>query len=158
MASIAFDFVHFSGPSTMARSLKLYMILLIVAVLLLADQCLGFLPLAVHRMTSRNSPRPLSTNDEVSSAKDEEVDVVVIGSGIGGLSCAALSCKYGFETLCLEAHDTAGGCAHTFSRFSPASREKPFRFDSGPSLISGTAELCKPKSRSLQTTDASSCF
>lgn len=67
----------------------------------------------------------------------EEVDVVVIGSGFGGLSCAALSATYGLDTICLEAHDTAGGVAHSFSRFSKASKSVPFRFDSGPSLISG---------------------
>jgi phytoene dehydrogenase-like protein len=68
----------------------------------------------------------------------EEVDVVVIGAGIGGLSCAALSAKYGFRTVCVEAHDTAGGVAHAFARYNPAaSKETPFQFDSGPSLMSG---------------------
>ena len=71
------------------------------------------------------------------STPDDEVDVVVIGAGIGGLSCAALSSKYGLKTLCLEAHDTAGGVAHSFDRYSSASKDTPFRFDSGPSLISG---------------------
>lgn len=67
----------------------------------------------------------------------KEVDVVVIGAGVGGLSCAALSAKYGLDTVCVEAHDTAGGCAHSFSRYSSASKTVPFRFDSGPSLVSG---------------------
>ncbi|KAL7578240.1 hypothetical protein ACA910_012660 [Epithemia clementina (nom. ined.)] len=70
----------------------------------------------------------------------EEFDVVVVGSGIGGLSCAALSAKYGLKTLCLEAHDTPGGVAHTFERYSSASRDVPFCFDSGPSLISGLSQ------------------
>ena len=30
----------------------------------------------------------------------EEVDVIVVGAGIGGLSCGALTSKYGFKTLC----------------------------------------------------------
>lgn len=68
---------------------------------------------------------------------EEEVDVIVVGAGIGGLSCAALSAKYGLKTLCLEAHDTPGGCAHSFSRFSSVSKNVPFKFDSGPSLCSG---------------------
>lgn len=67
----------------------------------------------------------------------EEVDVIVVGAGIGGLSCGALTSKYGFKTLCLEAHDTAGGVAHSFSRYSSASKTDPFQFDSGPSLITG---------------------
>jgi NAD(P)-binding Rossmann-like domain len=67
----------------------------------------------------------------------EEVDVIVVGAGIGGLSCAALSSYYGLKTVCLEAHDTAGGVAHSFDRYSSASKTAPFRFDAGPSLISG---------------------
>lgn len=76
-------------------------------------------------------------------AKVEETDVVVIGSGFGGLSCAALTSKYNLQTICVEAHDTPGGVAHSFSRYNAkATKDKdqkkiPFRFDSGPSLISG---------------------
>ena len=68
---------------------------------------------------------------------EEEVDVIVVGAGFGGLSCAALTSKYGFKTVCLEAHDTPGGVAHSFSRYSSISKSIPFRFDSGPSLITG---------------------
>ena len=63
--------------------------------------------------------------------------MIVVGAGIGGLSCGALTSKYGFKTLCLEAHDRPGGVAHSFSRYSTASKTVPFRFDSGPSLITG---------------------
>jgi 2-polyprenyl-6-methoxyphenol hydroxylase-like FAD-dependent oxidoreductase len=41
-----------------------------------------------------------------------ETDVVVIGSGIGGLSCAALLAKYGLEVTVLESHTVIGGAAH----------------------------------------------
>ena len=84
------------------------------------------------------------TTDEIDITKTEikveETDVVVIGSGFGGLSCAALTSKYNLETICVEAHDTPGGVAHSFSRYNAkATKDKkiPFRFDSGPSLISG---------------------
>lgn len=60
----------------------------------------------------------------------KEVDVVVIGSIIGGLCCAAMEATCGFNVTCLEAHDLPGGC----ERYSSASRRVPFRFDSGPSL------------------------
>ncbi|NJM00529.1 MAG: NAD(P)/FAD-dependent oxidoreductase [Synechococcaceae cyanobacterium SM2_3_2] len=56
--------------------------------------------------------------------------VVVIGSGIGGLSCAALLARYGFEVVVCESHTIAGGAAHGFVR-------QGFGFDSGPSLYSG---------------------
>lgn len=45
----------------------------------------------------------------------EEVDVVVIGSGLGGLSCGALLASRGLEVAVLEQHYEIGGCAHSFA-------------------------------------------
>lgn len=59
-----------------------------------------------------------------------EADVVVIGSGIGGLCCAGLLARYQQDVLVLESHDLPGGAAHSFDI-------KGFKFDSGPSLFSG---------------------
>jgi phytoene dehydrogenase-like protein len=61
---------------------------------------------------------------------DRQTDIVVIGSGIGGLSCAALLARYGFEVTVCESHSIPGGAAHAFER-------NGFKFDSGPSLYSG---------------------
>ena len=61
---------------------------------------------------------------------DRQTDVIVIGSGIGGLSCAALLARYGFEVTVCESHSIPGGAAHAFER-------NGFKFDSGPSLYSG---------------------
>ena len=44
----------------------------------------------------------------------QDLDAIVIGSGIGGLSCAALLSRAGKKALVLEQHDQAGGCCHTF--------------------------------------------
>ncbi len=60
----------------------------------------------------------------------EEVDVVVIGSGVGGLCCAALLGKYGDRVKVCESHSLPGGAAHSFER-------NGYKFDSGPSLYSG---------------------
>ena len=60
----------------------------------------------------------------------EEVDVVVIGSGLAGLSCAALLSHCDKSTVVLESHDTPGGAAHSWTR-------RGFHFESGPSLYSG---------------------
>lgn len=66
-----------------------------------------------------------------------DADAIVIGSGIGGLCCAALLARYGFETLVCEAHNLPGGAAHGFERAG-------FRFDSGPSLYSGLSRRPSP--------------
>lgn len=60
----------------------------------------------------------------------EKTQVIVIGSGIGGLCCAAMLARYGVEVVVCESHSIAGGAAHGFER-------QGFRFDSGPSLYSG---------------------
>lgn len=66
-----------------------------------------------------------------------ETDVVVIGSGIGGLSCAALLARYGFDVIVCESHAIAGGAAHGFEY-------NGFKFDSGPSLYSGLSSSPSP--------------
>jgi all-trans-retinol 13,14-reductase len=43
-------------------------------------------------------------------------DAIVIGSGIGGLACAAALAKTGHKVLILEQHYAAGGLTQTFSR------------------------------------------
>ncbi|KMZ72585.1 Carotenoid isomerase 1 [Zostera marina] len=59
-----------------------------------------------------------------------EADVIVIGSGIGGLSCGGLLARYNQDVVVLESHEHPGGAAHSF-------KIKDYNFDSGPSLFSG---------------------
>ena len=52
----------------------------------------------------------------VSSEIDTHYDAIVIGSGLGGLTTAALMAKAGKKVLVLERHYTAGGFTHSFKR------------------------------------------
>jgi len=47
---------------------------------------------------------------------EKQFDAVIIGSGLGGLSCAAAFARQGFKALVLEQHYTPGGYATTFKR------------------------------------------
>jgi phytoene dehydrogenase-like protein len=47
---------------------------------------------------------------------ENEFDAIIIGSGLGGLSCAAALARQGFRPLVLEKHDRPGGYATTFTR------------------------------------------
>lgn len=51
-----------------------------------------------------------------SSAAGDAWDAVIIGSGLGGLSCAAAFARQGFRPLVLEQHSIPGGYATTFKR------------------------------------------
>ena len=83
---------------------------------------------------------------------DEEVDCIVIGSGIGGLSCAGLLAATGRTVKVLERHYEIGGCAHNFymdldgkavpsaSIKNLSARKDLFHFEAGPSLYSGLSD------------------
>ena len=57
-------------------------------------------------------------------------DVIIIGSGIGGLCCGSLLALSGKKVLICEAHSKPGGVAHSF-------KKNGYTFESGPSLWSG---------------------
>ncbi|MBF2027635.1 MAG: FAD-dependent oxidoreductase [Oscillatoriales cyanobacterium C42_A2020_001] len=67
---------------------------------------------------------------QVALVPNADADVIVIGSGIGGLVAGALLARYGKRVIICESHTIPGGAAHSFSR-------RGFHFDSGPSFYCG---------------------
>ena len=75
-----------------------------------------------------------SVNVDLRREKREgEYDVIVVGSGIGGLTCGALLSKRGYRVLVLEQHYQVGGYCSSFER-------KGFKFNTGVENISGLWE------------------
>ena len=60
-------------------------------------------------------------------------DVIVVGSGFGGLGCALSLSERGLRPLVYEALKYPGGCASTFTRDG-------YAFESGATLFSGLGE------------------
>jgi len=107
-----------------------------------------FLVVVLIRLFSRKKscPNPFSTDDRkprkpyitdqrqrddvlkqsfsMKKVPQDGLDAIIIGSGIGGLSTAAIMAKAGKKVLVLEQHDQAGGCCHSFI-------DKGYEFDVG---------------------------
>ena len=63
----------------------------------------------------------------------QKYDVVIVGSGIGGLCCGSILALSGKKVLICEAHSKPGGVAHSFNK-------NGYTFESGPSLWSGISK------------------
>jgi len=68
-------------------------------------------------------------------ARKDRYDAIVVGSGLGGLTPAALRARAHLDVLVIERHDRVGGYAHAF-------RRGRYLFDSAVHLIGG----CEPSS------------
>ena len=62
--------------------------------------------------------------------EENEYDAIIIGSGIGGLTCGSLLSKRGYKVLVLEQHYQVGGYCSSFQR-------KGFGFNTGVEDVSG---------------------
>jgi phytoene dehydrogenase-like protein len=96
-------------------------------------------PPTLPRTRHRRYVRPIaSTVDDTDSDRliPSTVDVIIVGSGIGGLSCAAMLSFYGYSVAVFESHYAPGGAAHGF-RITDRELNGEFVFDTGPSFFSG---------------------
>lgn len=93
-----------------------------------------------HRSNGKAITNLRLVTPEGSTRSEEELvtDVVVIGSGIGGLSAAAcIASTERYDVTVCESHDTPGGAAHEWE-------VKGFHFESGPSLYAGLSPKQSP--------------
>lgn len=77
-------------------------------------------------MTARDTRGNTATD----AAASDSYDVVVIGTGLGGLTAAAILARSGKRVFAAERHDRVGGYAHSF-------RRGPYLFDAAVHLVGG---------------------
>ena len=64
---------------------------------------------------------------------NNQYDILIIGSGLGGLVCAYILSKNGYKVAVLEKNAQIGGCLQTFKRFG-------LSFDTGMHYIGSMQE------------------
>ena len=80
----------------------------------------------LKHIASKQTLRDLSGN----------IDVAIVGSGIGALSNAAVLAQHGFKVAVFEQNNTVGGCTHTFTK-------EGFTFDTGVHYVGGMSSVVK---------------
>jgi len=80
----------------------------------------------LKHIASKQTLRDLSGN----------IDVAIVGSGIGALSNAAVLAQHGFKVAVFEQNNTVGGCTHTFTK-------EGFTFDTGVHYVGGMSSEVK---------------
>lgn len=108
-----------------------------------SDHATGFVmpPVRVERKshlfsaTGGDFDAPISS-DKLEVDEVDEVDIAIVGAGIGGLCAGAiLNTLYNKKVGIYESHYLPGGCAHAFER--RAENGMTFTFDSGPTIVLG---------------------
>mmetsp|Transcript_13481 Transcript_13481/g.29179 ORF Transcript_13481/g.29179 Transcript_13481/m.29179 type:complete len:717 (+) Transcript_13481:114-2264(+) len=108
--------------------------------------CTPFGPTPIRRAEIYGSStylKVIENSDAYGDSVDvEEVDVAIIGAGIGGLCAGAiLNTLYEKKVGIYESHYLAGGCAHAFERSAKIGDNTiSFTFDSGPTIVLGCSK------------------
>lgn len=86
---------------------------------------------APQRAVKRRYVEPYRRFDwRVEPKSEDEYDAIIVGAGVGGLTCGALLAKKGYRVLVLEQHHQVGGYCSSFTR-------RGFVFNTGVADVSG---------------------
>jgi hypothetical protein len=102
-------------------------------------------PSSTSNVVSSSLPEQIAvvTQSENDGNDVEEVDIAIIGAGIGGLCAGAiLNTLYNKKVGIYESHYLPGGCAHAFPSTTIVDKDNKkekltFTFDSGPTIVLG---------------------
>lgn len=87
-----------------------------------------------YNSISSSTVKHTATKDTL-QALGNNIDVAIIGSGIGALSNAVCLSRQGFKVAVFEQNETVGGCTHTFEK-------EGFEFDTGVHYVGKEAFCC----------------
>ncbi len=88
-------------------------------------------------MSSEIREPTADTKARVKTPVPDEVDVAIIGAGLGGLTAGAYLAKAGMKVAVFDSHYVAGGCATMFSR---GTSDRRYHFDIGLHYIGDCGE------------------
>ena len=80
---------------------------------------------------------------------NSHADVVIVGSGINGLSAAALMAKKGRKVIVLEASDTAGGLLRRGTLGGPVAKNLSDAERAGLADLEGVAGISKAVAKKI---------
>ena len=92
--------------------LAISVLVLLLGVLLVLYEVLSYKPSVMAKKRAKSLGHTAYSREKM---PDGPIDAVIIGSGQGGLNCAAVLSQFGKRVVVFEQHEVTGGGAHCFA-------------------------------------------